>query len=582
MTTIVQSQPWPRTDDAIRALLDSGEPAVLRDGPVVGVDADSVAARLGRMLLQTNSDGIFPFVVERQPLDDAEPASMVERFETTIELLSRDELQAVNFSRRKKSAVRDGDPPQQRLYASGSVLVLRGAAAPNASNATEALPMPGPPPARDEEVLADLGAGALLEVARELHAASGSNETIANAWLSSRGAVTPLHYDERHLFFAQLSGRKSFVLHPPDTLEAQRVFPHTSAGRRQSQFRYAQLRGDESLAADEGGGDDQGGDGDGDGGDGDGDGERPARRKAPKLPNGRRTAVKQQEWLYVPPYWSHEVKTVSAQSLSTSVWAHSAERAAAACLRSIDPPWQPHWVVRDRIGVVFLIVQAIEQRLFFPDRGSTDLVISERQKYWTPVVKLLRSRFNVSFGGTAPPKDPKTVCGTGQDHRQLRRLWPVDPSKLMHTAGDDFAGPVERTFVGIDGKTHTFTDHEVDDRVMWEDGEGGKPDARARAKEVLNGYVAGVARCINKEAYKDLQGGKKLQGVEVLHSLLADHAERLLVWALGGATVKAARLAKMIPVIVLHCLKGHHEDPVEEEPPKPRKPRKSTFQQLPR
>ena len=68
----------------------------------------------------------------------------------------------------------------------------------------------------------------------------------------------------------------------------------------------------------------------------------------------------------------------------------------------------------------------------------------------------------------------------------------------------------------------------------------------------------------------------------MLHSLLADHAERLLVWALGGATVKAARLAKMIPVIVLHCLKGHHEDPVEEEPPKPRKPRKSTFQQLPR
>ena len=77
--------------------------------------------------------------VERQPLDDAESASMVERFETTIELLSRDELQAVNFSRRKKPAVRDGDPPQQRLYASGSVLVLRGAAAPNASNATDAL-----------------------------------------------------------------------------------------------------------------------------------------------------------------------------------------------------------------------------------------------------------------------------------------------------------------------------------------------------------------------------------------------------------------------------------------------------------
>jgi hypothetical protein len=39
----------------------------------------------------------------------------------------------------------------------------------------------------------------------------------------------------------------------------------------------------------------------------------------------------------------------------------------------------------------------------------------------------------------------------------------------------------------------------------------------------------------------------------------------------------------MIPVIVLHCIKGHHEDAVEEEHNKPRKPkpRKSTFQQLP-
>ena len=58
------------------------------------------------------------------------------------------------------------------------------------------------------------------------------------------------------------------------------------------------------------------------------------------------------------------------------------------------------------------------------------------------------------------------------------------------------------------------------------------------------------------------------------------------MWALGGATVKAARLAKMIPVIVLHCVKGHHEDPAEEEPAKTRtgtrKPRKATYQQLPR
>ena len=47
------------------------------------------------------------------------------------------------------------------------------------------------------------------------------------------------------------------------------------------------------------------------------------------------------------------------------------------------------------------------------------------------------------------------------------------------------------------------------------------------ARHLLRGAAAPNASNAT-EAYKELQGGKKLQGVEVLHSLLADHAERLL------------------------------------------------------
>ncbi|GAA3214916.1 cupin-like domain-containing protein [Dactylosporangium siamense] len=41
-----------------------------------------------------------------------------------------------------------------------------------------------------------------------------------NLWMAAPGTVTPLHYDDTHNLFAQVSGSKTFYLFPPENLEA--------------------------------------------------------------------------------------------------------------------------------------------------------------------------------------------------------------------------------------------------------------------------------------------------------------------------------------------------------------------------
>jgi hypothetical protein len=63
----------------------------------------------------------------------------------------------------------------------------------------------------------------LPSLARELdHPCCVPSELInaVNLWLASPGTVTPLHYDDTHNLFAQVSGAKTFYLFPPESLDA--------------------------------------------------------------------------------------------------------------------------------------------------------------------------------------------------------------------------------------------------------------------------------------------------------------------------------------------------------------------------
>lgn len=44
--------------------------------------------------------------------------------------------------------------------------------------------------------------------------------TAVNLWLAAMSTVTPLHYDDTHNLFAQVSGTKTFYLLPPENLDA--------------------------------------------------------------------------------------------------------------------------------------------------------------------------------------------------------------------------------------------------------------------------------------------------------------------------------------------------------------------------
>jgi hypothetical protein len=48
----------------------------------------------------------------------------------------------------------------------------------------------------------------------------GNLMKVVNLWLAASSTITPLHYDDSHNLFAQVSGSKTFYLFPPEDLEA--------------------------------------------------------------------------------------------------------------------------------------------------------------------------------------------------------------------------------------------------------------------------------------------------------------------------------------------------------------------------
>ena len=58
----------------------------------------------------------------------------------------------------------------------------------------------------------------------------------ANLWAGSAGVASPLHFDAAHNVYAQLRGRKRFVLFPADVSDDLYVFPRLHPSTRQSRL----------------------------------------------------------------------------------------------------------------------------------------------------------------------------------------------------------------------------------------------------------------------------------------------------------------------------------------------------------
>ena len=124
----------------------------------------------------------------------------------------------------------------------------------------------------------------------------------ANLWAGSAGVASPLHFDAAHNVYAQLRGRKRFVLFPADVSDDLYVFPRLHPSTRQSRLDLRALppAGFGRFTA--------------------------AAPRAPKAVACARCALHAQEValmpgdvLYIPPYVWHRVATLADDAPAVSV-----------------------------------------------------------------------------------------------------------------------------------------------------------------------------------------------------------------------------------------------------------------------
>jgi lysine-specific demethylase 8 len=108
---------------------------------------------------------------------------------------------------------------------------------------------------------------------------------LTNLWFGPAGNVTRLHYDVPNNFFAQIRGRKRFVLFPPT--ETARLYPHRTKAYNMSRV----------------------------------DLERPDLAAFPKFQSARRLEciVQAGDLLFLPAYWWHQVYSLD-EGISINFW----------------------------------------------------------------------------------------------------------------------------------------------------------------------------------------------------------------------------------------------------------------------
>eukprot|EP01091_Cochliopodium_minus_P015451 TRINITY_DN5508_c0_g1_i1.p1 TRINITY_DN5508_c0_g1~~TRINITY_DN5508_c0_g1_i1.p1 ORF type:complete len:358 (-),score=98.19 TRINITY_DN5508_c0_g1_i1:28-1101(-) len=110
---------------------------------------------------------------------------------------------------------------------------------------------------------------------------------INSLWVGKAGVLSPLHFDEPNNIFYQIEGQKKFTLFSPKNWVNLYPFPNAHSCDRQSQV----------------------------------DIENPDLQKFPKLVNAEawEAYVGPGDTLYLPPYWWHQVESLT-QSVSLTYW----------------------------------------------------------------------------------------------------------------------------------------------------------------------------------------------------------------------------------------------------------------------
>jgi hypothetical protein len=143
----------------------------------------------------------------------------------------------------------------------------------------------------------------LRPLERALIARAPSRASV-NLWLGRKPVSAPCHFDGYHNAFAQLSGRKRFLLAPPSAWRRLRPFPFLHPSHAQCQTTLDSLQEEELVSL------------------------------------GVRTAeLTRGDVLYLPPLWFHETLALSEEgAVSVNGWVECDEGAAAAELFALKLP----------------------------------------------------------------------------------------------------------------------------------------------------------------------------------------------------------------------------------------------------
>lgn len=120
-----------------------------------------------------------------------------------------------------------------------------------------------------------------------------------NAWFGGPGISTPLHYDAMHNSYAQIRGRKRFILFPAAQHGNLYLFPRIHPSSRMSQVDL-QKQGASSAVFE---------------------------RFAKAAPHALTVELSPGDVLYIPPYWFHYVE-VTSEETAMSISVHTESEAA--------------------------------------------------------------------------------------------------------------------------------------------------------------------------------------------------------------------------------------------------------------
>lgn len=168
--------------------------------------------------------------------------------------------------------------------------------------------------------------------------ASGSEPPMLKAWMGTAGAVTPLHLDSSHNFYAQLHGEKTFLLYPPSAAnEALYMHPrlHPLCHLDERQLPHAATpaeamdRGALYPPFDVGAG-----------------------------PPGRLVRLRAGDVLYLPPYWGHHAHC-ERSCIAVNLWLPSQPSSAYSAVEALPVPFEGTWEAPLRRAAVLLFLRKL-------------------------------------------------------------------------------------------------------------------------------------------------------------------------------------------------------------------------------